>query len=105
VKQQQQQQPQENNMDVEVEGETEGARAPLDEEMLKDVRFPLTLGNGELVVEALGEIIADHPLYHDNNYIFPVGYRWGCMNECSICLTDCEMCEGGGVRSLFFVLG
>jgi hypothetical protein len=42
---------------------------------MSGVKFPLTLAHGELVVEALGEIIHEHPLYHDNKYIYPVGYR------------------------------
>lgn len=45
-------------------------------EILADVRFPLTLSNGDLVIESLGEIISNHPLYHDANYFYPVGYRY-----------------------------
>lgn len=43
--------------------------------MLSDVKFPLSFENGELVVEALGEIVHEHMLYHSEEYFYPVGYR------------------------------
>ena len=57
-------------------GEGEGETVHIDEDMLSSVKFPLSLLNGDLVVEALGEIISNHPLYHDSQFIYPVGYRF-----------------------------
>jgi hypothetical protein len=65
---------------LEKEGGEDSHQKPyLDEEMLSGVKFPLSLSNNELIVETLGEIISDHPMYHEASFIFPVGYRCVCM--------------------------
>ena len=59
----------------EIEAGPPAEKPALTEDMLSDVKFPLRLDNDELVVEALGEVIFEYTSYHDNKYIFPVGYR------------------------------
>ena len=48
----------------------------LDEDVFSDVRFPLTLSDGNLVIENLGEIVAESGMkYHSPDIIYPVGYK------------------------------
>jgi len=84
------------------EAERESDHGPLDEDMLADVKFPLSLSNGELVIESLGEIISNHALYHDANYFYPVGYRYSAPSAVGGCSAFAVAVWGCRVRSDLF---
>lgn len=48
--------------------------------------FPISLG--DLTVYSLGDVVADRPAYHTEDYIFPVGY---CSTRVYASLKDARM--------------